>query len=127
LGTKAAQIIAALCYLHSQRIVHGDIKAVRQSPCPFLSILKCPKANVVTSDSGEALLIDFGSSFDLDGTEPMTLNEIGTCRWMAPELINPGSKEEDENDRERLYLATDIWAYAMTILEVHTSSVFSLI
>jgi serine/threonine protein kinase len=82
---------------------------------------------VVANDFGEALVIDFGSSLDLDGTEPTTLNEIGTYRWMAPELINPGSKEEDENDRERLYFATDIWACAMTILEVHTLGIFFLL
>jgi serine/threonine protein kinase len=78
---------------------------------------------VVVNNLGEALLIDFGSSFDLNDTEP---NEIcGTYRWMAPESINPGLDEEDENGQERtlaprLYFATDIWACGMTILEVRT-------
>ncbi|CAE6455813.1 unnamed protein product [Rhizoctonia solani] len=81
----STQICAGVAYLHSINVVHGDLKG----------------DNVLISDDGNALLMDFGSA-DLQNrtlkfTRPM--DQCGwTMRWGAPELLQeiaPLSKESD--------------------------------
>ncbi len=67
---------------------------------------------MLVSDTGDALLSDFGLSFVMGRSDPM-LEEgqtLGTLRYMAPELIVEG--------RCAASTMTDVWALAMTILEV---------
>lgn len=43
----------------------------------------------------------------------------GTCRWMAYELLKPSEEEDEEGDKGLLIAAaSDVWAFAMTVLEV---------
>ncbi len=74
--------------------------------------LTTPQPNVLISDSGEALLSDFGLSFVTGSSDP-SLEEsqtTDTLRYAAPELIFAG--------RDAGTTKTDIWALGMTILEV---------
>ncbi|EUC58536.1 tyrosine kinase catalytic domain protein [Rhizoctonia solani AG-3 Rhs1AP] len=94
----STQICTTVAYLHSINVVHGDLKG----------------DNVLISDDGSALLMDFGSSDLENRTLKFThlMNQCGwTMRWGAPELlqeITPSSKE------------SDVYALGMTILEAIT-------
>ena len=69
------------------------------------------------NDEHEACIADFGLSRILE-TEGFTTKSVGgTCRWMAYELIAP-SEEEEEESVPQVTVATDIWAFGMTALEV---------
>ncbi|RHY31481.1 hypothetical protein DYB32_003457 [Aphanomyces invadans] len=65
-------VVLALAYLHSQDIIHRDLKA----------------KNVMLGPSYKAKLTDFGTSRSCtnDGDETMTA-EIGTVAWIAPEIL----------------------------------------
>ncbi len=68
--------------------------------------------NILISDTGEALLSDFGLSFVTGCFDPSLQEDrtVGTLRYMAPELLVEG--------RGAASMKTDIWALGMTILEV---------
>lgn len=68
-----AQLASALDYVHSQGLVHRDVKP----------------SNVMLSDSGEVTLMDFGVARALDGGAELTQTGVltGTPIYMAPEQI----------------------------------------
>ncbi|KAI6139741.1 kinase-like domain-containing protein [Pisolithus tinctorius] len=92
-------IANGLHYLHNHEfgpIVHGGLRG----------------SNVLISDDGQALLIDFGlmslvnSTFGL----PVSVSRMAAINWTAPECLE-GPKAAVEQD---------IWSYGMTALELFT-------
>lgn len=76
----------------------------------------------MVSPSGEPLICDFGishmiaisQSFGLSGTQTGTLR--GTTRYMSIELLEASSEDG-------IYTkASDVWAFAITIMVRHLSS-----
>ena len=65
-----AQLISALCYLHSKCIAHRDIKL----------------ENVMLDFHGNVKLIDFGFSTQIPNTQKVRLF-CGTPSYMAPEIV----------------------------------------
>lgn len=66
------KILQGLAYLHSQDVVHCDVKC----------------ANVLTTKSGEVKLTDFGISLTLSGQTTIKGASVqGTPNWLAPEVI----------------------------------------
>ncbi|EJD05930.1 kinase-like protein [Fomitiporia mediterranea MF3/22] len=104
------EVASGLEYLHcfSPPIIHGDLKA----------------SNILVSDSGHALLTDFGISTLIEeatGTEQSASTFAGSVRWMAFELFNPyGSTRSIEESQGSVQLTTysDIWSFGSTVLEV---------
>jgi len=89
-------ISLGLVYLHSRKIVHGDLKAV----------------NVLIDDGGKAVLCDFGlTRIKADATTRTTRTDsgsiVGSRNWMAPELLLGGSLKKP----------CDIYAFGMTLFE----------
>jgi len=93
-----AQITDALLYLHSSDIVHGDIKA----------------SNILINEKLEASIIDFGLARILYESGFTTGTSKGTWRFWAPEMIN------DEEGIQRVTTATDVYAFAMTVIQIFT-------
>ncbi|KAJ7772628.1 hypothetical protein DFH07DRAFT_167310 [Mycena maculata] len=89
------EIAKGMEYLHSQGVLHGDLKA----------------ANILVDDAIHCLVSDFGQSemksevFRISGTSP----PHGTLRWQAPELMS-GHCE--------LTTAMDVYGYAMCCVEI---------
>lgn len=86
-----------VAYLHSSKIVHGDLKAT----------------NVLVSDSdpGHALLCDFGLSKFEDTCASSSLENAGSTRWQSPELW--------DEDPKKTY-QSDTYAFGITVFEVCT-------
>lgn len=87
-------ILNGLNYLHSQGVVHRDVKA----------------ANVLINHNFEIKLADFGVATKISKNNHFTL--VGTPNWMAPESIIGG---------EGLCTASDIWSLGATIIELFTT------
>ena len=88
------QAVWGLEYLHSEGIVHGDIKG----------------ANILVSDKGEVRLTDFGCSYCSRSADRNCL-VMGTVLWMAPEVC----RQEGSN------WSCDIWSLGCTILQMATN------
>ncbi|KAJ7266685.1 kinase-like domain-containing protein [Mycena rebaudengoi] len=87
-----------LAYLHSQNIVHGDLRG----------------GNVLIDSGEHAQLADFGLAVVTDATTGTTsTTQRGSLRWMAPELLN----HELESKRTR---ASDVYAFACLCVEIYT-------
>ena len=61
--------------------------------------------------------MDFGLSRVLEASGYTTKTATGTMRWQAYELLVP-CKDGEEELIPRVTEATDIWAFAMTVIEV---------
>ncbi|KIO25941.1 hypothetical protein M407DRAFT_236179, partial [Tulasnella calospora MUT 4182] len=82
----------AINYLHTEGVVHGDIKA----------------RNVLISGEVSALLCDFGLTRMMDSRTSTSMKGAGSIRWMAPELWDNVPKSPE----------SDTYAFGMTIAEV---------
>ncbi|KAI6021992.1 kinase-like domain-containing protein [Pisolithus marmoratus] len=95
-------IASGLYYLHSHKlgpVVHGDLKGL----------------NVLVSSDRRALLSDFGLVTLNISTFSMAVDAIcgGSSHWMAPELLDDFPPS----------MASDVWAFGMTTLELFTRAV----
>jgi serine/threonine protein kinase len=91
------QVVEALGYIHSRRLIHRDLKP----------------DNIMVSGESMARLMDFGLAKDLDDRAPGTMvgTVLGTAAYMAPEQIL-GRKELDGR--------TDFYALGVTLYELLT-------
>ncbi|KAJ6589560.1 kinase-like domain-containing protein, partial [Mycena capillaripes] len=88
-----------LAYLHSQNIVHGDLRG----------------GNVLIDDGEHAQLADFGLAIVTDATFGTTSStQGGSLRWMAPELYDP---QVESRKRTK---ASDVYAFACLCIEIYT-------
>lgn len=81
-----------MTYLHSKKIVHGDIKA----------------RNILVSISGHALLCDFGLAKWAHSVTASASKGGGSALWQSPELLMGQSR----------CFASDTYAFGITIAEV---------
>jgi serine/threonine protein kinase len=90
----AKQILSAIAYLHSQNILHLDIKS----------------DNVLVSEDLEMKLTDFGVSVH---TENGIFDEVrGTSYWMAPEVICCETRGTNYTSK------ADIWSFGILMYEL---------
>ncbi|GAB9468555.1 Serine/threonine-protein phosphatase 6 regulatory ankyrin repeat subunit [Globisporangium polare] len=95
LWQKLYEVALGLQYLHEQNIVHND--------------LKCD--NILITDEGKAKITDFGLSCIPNSAEvKVDQKRQGAQQWKSPEYLRG----------ERLTLASDIYGFAMCILEAVT-------
>ena len=90
------QVLEGLCYLHSQGVVHRDIKG----------------ANLLTTKEGVVKLADFGVAMKLTETTK-SMSIVGTPYWMAPEIVEQTG---------HCTTACDIWSLSCTVIELLTGS-----
>lgn len=97
LGRMAADIVNALQYLYSMKVIHRDIKP----------------SNILINRGGIIKLCDFGISGYLVNSVAMTY-EAGCRQYMAPERIDP------PRDRTGYDIKSDVWSFGVTMLEIAT-------
>ncbi|EIN06484.1 kinase-like protein, partial [Punctularia strigosozonata HHB-11173 SS5] len=96
------EITKGLAYLHSQFIIHGDLRG----------------ANILISEGHHALLADFGLVSWANSTATLGATDgRGSYRWMAQELLESSSQDESSFRRT---VATDIYSLACVFLEIYT-------
>ena len=115
-----------LVYIHSQVMVHGDLKGVRPQtliPAPVSNALSI-KANILVDQNGRARLADFGLLTIVSDPTYFTASSSastgGTVRWMSPELLEPEQFGLDHGCPTR---ESDCYALGMVIYEVLSGQV----
>eukprot|EP00644_Phytophthora_capsici_P005561 jgi/Phyca11/98188/e_gw1.2.739.1 len=94
------QAAVGLDYIHSQKVVHGD--------------LKCN--NILIGADDNAKICDFGFSYIR--TQSVGLSKkatTDTVRWKAPECLMPMGEPTDEKNNPRF--ASDVYSFGMCIIE----------
>ena len=89
-----AQVLMGLHYLHTQGVIHRDIKG----------------ANILSTKEGDIKLADFGVATRLNDSRKSD-SVVGTPYWMAPEIIEMTGQQSS---------ACDIWSVGCTTLELIT-------
>lgn len=90
------QILRGLKFLHSQGVIHRDIKG----------------ANVLSTKTGIIKLADFGVATKLSEIDSSKRRVVGTPYWMAPETVEIGPPTA----------ASDIWSVGSTVVEMVTKN-----
>ncbi|KAG0482635.1 hypothetical protein HPP92_010719 [Vanilla planifolia] len=98
LADIARQVLLGLSYLHSQKIVHRDIKP----------------GNLLVNSSGEIKIADFGVSKIMRRSLDPCVSYVGTCAYMSPERFDPDSHGGNYDA-----YAADVWSLGLTVLELH--------
>lgn len=93
-----SEIASATEYLHSQGIIHGDLRGT----------------NVLLSRDGHACLADFGCA-RVEGVELTEALTYGSPRWLAPELMTQSNYVLTTRN-------TDAWSFGMLCLEIFTDN-----
>ncbi|XP_074528696.1 serine/threonine-protein kinase 10 [Halichoeres trimaculatus] len=91
------QMLEALAYLHSMKIIHRDLKA----------------GNVLLMLDGDIKLADFGVSAKNTKTLQRRDSFIGTPYWMAPEVVMCETMKDAPYDYK-----ADIWSLGITLIEL---------
>eukprot|EP00727_Mastigamoeba_balamuthi_P006390 m51a1_g2371 putative serine threonine-protein kinase 10 (1901) ;mRNA; r:655050-664826 len=88
--------LRGLQYLHSNGILHRDIKG----------------ANILIKQDGSVKLVDFGVCGKVSAQSPTRRTFIGTPYWMAPEVIENKGAPSPYDGR------CDVWSLGITLLEL---------
>ncbi|XP_061607356.1 serine/threonine-protein kinase 10 isoform X1 [Phyllopteryx taeniolatus] len=91
------QMLEALAYLHSIKIIHRDLKA----------------GNILLMLDGDIKLADFGVSAKNTKTLQRRDTFIGTPYWMAPEVVMCETMKDAPYDYK-----ADIWSLGITLIEL---------
>ncbi|XP_026228184.1 serine/threonine-protein kinase 10 [Anabas testudineus] len=91
------QMLEALNYLHSMKIIHRDLKA----------------GNILLMLDGDIKLADFGVSAKNTKTLQRRDSFIGTPYWMAPEVVMCETMKDAPYDYK-----ADIWSLGITLIEL---------
>jgi serine/threonine protein kinase len=94
------EIAQGLAYLHSQDIIHGDLRGT----------------NILVDNKGHACLADFGLAVFSNATlANQSSQHGGSVRWMGPELLYPQSCGLEYFQRT---FANDVYSFACVCIEV---------
>ncbi|KAJ7577104.1 kinase-like domain-containing protein [Mycena floridula] len=99
---RILEIAQGLQYLHSQGIVHGDLRG----------------SNILVNEEWHSCIADFGLAVFAEATFATT-HQAGSIRWMAPELHDPHSFGLKTWQRS---LSSDVFSFACVCIEVRKFS-----
>ncbi|KAK2465006.1 hypothetical protein APHAL10511_003082 [Amanita phalloides] len=98
-------IAEGINYLHGKGVVHGDLRA----------------ANIFVDNAKRAKIADFELVYIIDTQEFTSYKPAGSARWIAPEIMTDA--DDELYGGPKYTNASDIFAFAMIIIEVFTGDV----
>lgn len=103
IAAVAAQLFAAVAYLHGEGVMHRDLKA----------------GNILLKLDGTIKVTDFGCSHHGAPRRERRSTFIGTPYWMAPEVVACEELEEGGKGPRHTYdCRADVWSGGITLIEL---------
>jgi serine/threonine-protein kinase 11 len=84
------QVLLALLYLHTENLVHGDIKP----------------SNILLTSDGRALVSDFGLGHSFQSTDKV----VGSPAFQAPELMSDSASDDPTKE--------DVWSVGVSLYQM---------
>lgn len=102
------QLTEILCFLHSKKLIHRDIKP----------------QNIMIEPQNNVRLIDFGVSKIAQNTITNTANSLGTTAYMAPENFDIDLDNMDTEDLKPICISpkADVWSVGCLISELFSGN-----
>lgn len=97
----ALQVAQGMSYLHSQNVIHRDLKS--------LNVLLDEDYNALISDFGESAFDNIGGKTDRKSDTAIHGEPIGTAGWAAPEALNGAVTK-----------ASDVFSFGVLLWELVT-------
>lgn len=85
-------VLQAIKYIHSKNMIHRDIKS----------------HNIMITCLGEVKIVDFGFCCQLRNVNEKRKSTMGTCLWMAPEVMK----------NEEYSFKCDVWSVGIVAIEL---------
>ena len=111
--TSCLRLIALAQHIHSP-YGHERGEHLGQVLVRYLTQLQ---KNILIDDNGNARLTDFGLGCILQTSGYTRTTPSGTVRWMARELVATSETGEEQADPQPT-MEADVWAFALTVIEV---------
>lgn len=113
---QIGDILRGLLYLHTEGIIHGDLRGVGYLLEPSSQVLISDgQSNVLLEDDLTAVIADFGLSHFANGhSKNYASRRSGNVEWLSPELLS----ENGPNGDPRPTKESDIYSFAMVCIEV---------
>ena len=112
---QLSDVAEGLNYLHYCKVVHGNLKGVRNcSSSRFTTILIPSQTNVLVDATGRARITDFGLAMvtqDLDSIRSASDEHGESVRWIAPEILDNRGTHTSSKE-------ADVFSFAMVVIEV---------
>ncbi|POM73329.1 AGC/PDK1 protein kinase [Phytophthora palmivora] len=104
-----AELVNAFEYMHSQHVIHRDIKPDNLL-LRYRSLRPNDYLHIVFSEQGHLKVTDFGTAKDQDGESSDVCQFCGTAAYVSPEVLHdkPASR------------AADLWAMGCLIFQMFT-------
>ena len=110
---KLRGVVDGLHYLHSNNVIHGDLRGVRDRSKSSSTIVLTPgQSNILVDAIGRARITDFDLGIvtqNLDTIQGAWVNQGHTARWTAPEILNGEGTYSKQ---------ADVFSFAMVMIEV---------
>lgn len=116
------QIAWGMAYLHKKKIFHGDLKSKNVLVAQHPGDLRCYSLKISDFGVSQRVTTLFANDEDFINSMSLAGGNIGTPRWMAPEIFREHKESAKSNSKLSDFYSpkADVYSFAITCYEILT-------